>query len=130
MRILIGIIIGIVSMIALISYLGGSGSGTGSTASSTNMDLGTAATSTATTTEEVVASSTDDGAVVPASALSDGQRSALEAAGVDPETFAITPAMVSCAEARLGAERVDEIAAGATPGPMETVQLLGCYSVE
>ncbi len=58
--------------------------------------------------------------------LEDGHKSALEKVGVDVDTFVITPAMQVCAADKLGAERMDEIIAGATPGAIETTKLLPC----
>lgn len=58
--------------------------------------------------------------------LSDTQKDLLRGAGIDPETFVITPEMVACAEDRLGATRFAEIVAGDTPGPTEVFSLLRC----
>ncbi len=58
--------------------------------------------------------------------LSDTQKDLLRGAGIDPETFVITPEMVICAEDRLGAARFAEIVAGDAPGPTEVFSLLRC----
>lgn len=58
--------------------------------------------------------------------LSDTQKELLRGAGVDPETFVITPEMIGCAEERLGAARFAEIVAGDAPGPTEVFSLLRC----
>lgn len=58
--------------------------------------------------------------------LSDTQKDLLRGAGIDPETFVITPEMVACAEDRLGTARFAEIVAGDAPGPTEVFSLLRC----
>lgn len=58
--------------------------------------------------------------------LSDQQKQALETFGVDVETFVLTPEMIRCAEATIGASRVADIQAGAAPAFGETLQLLQC----
>ena len=58
--------------------------------------------------------------------LSDNQRKAAETFGVDVATFEITPTMIACAEAQVGAERLTEFKAGASPGFAEGLALLGC----
>jgi hypothetical protein len=63
-------------------------------------------------------------------ALTDTQRSLAAGAGIDVETFVITPAMITCAEERLGATRVAEIVAGASPGVLETATLLRCLGAD
>lgn len=71
--------------------------------------------------------STNGGATVNTSSLSDGQRQMLEAMGIDADTVNITPEMVACAEAKLGAARIEEIKNGATPSFSEGASLVGCY---
>lgn len=65
---------------------------------------------------------------IPLSALplSDTQKELLRGAGIDTETFVITPEMIACAEDRLGAARFSEIIAGAAPGATEMFSLLRC----
>lgn len=58
--------------------------------------------------------------------LSDGQRSMLKTAGIDVETFVITPEMVTCAQQKLGSARFEEIIEGSAPTFMESTRLLGC----
>jgi len=62
--------------------------------------------------------------------LSDTQRSLLGGVGIDVETFTITPAMQRCADARLGAQRMSEIIAGAAPSVVEVSRLLPCLGVD
>ena len=71
--------------------------------------------------------SANGGATVNTSSLTPGQRQMLEAMGIDADTVNITPEMVACAEAKLGAARVEEIKNGATPSFTEGASLVGCY---
>lgn len=61
-------------------------------------------------------------------ALGDSQRKALEAAGINIETFIITEAVISCGVGKLGDARATEIFGGATPTIIETGKLLPCLS--
>jgi hypothetical protein len=58
--------------------------------------------------------------------LSDTQKSLLAAAGIDYDTFIITPEMVVCAQEKLGADRFEAIRQGSSPSALETMSLLGC----
>ena len=60
--------------------------------------------------------------------LSDEQVEALETFGLDPGNLTITPEMVQCFEAKLGADRIAEIVGGASPGPLEALSLLPCLN--
>lgn len=62
-----------------------------------------------------------------AGGLSAGQRTMLESFGLDPNEVTLTPAMIACAEAKIGKARVVEIMAGATPSFMEGASLVACY---
>ena len=64
---------------------------------------------------------------VESAQMSAGQRQMLEAMGMDPDSVTITPEMVACAEAKIGAARVEEIKNGATPSFGEGATLLACY---
>jgi hypothetical protein len=68
-----------------------------------------------------------EGAVNISSNLTDGQRKMLESFGLNPDEVTITPAMIACAEAKLGAPRIAEIEAGATPSLLEGASLVACY---
>lgn len=59
--------------------------------------------------------------------LSDGQRTMLKALGINTDTLVVTPQMVACAEASLGAGRANEIKNGATPSFTEGAKLVACY---
>lgn len=59
------------------------------------------------------------------SGLSEGQLKMLASFGIDPNS--ITPAMIACGEAKLGAERTAEIKGGATPSISEGISLMACY---
>jgi hypothetical protein len=67
------------------------------------------------------------GTTVNTNSLTDGQRQMIEALGIDADNITITPQMVACAEAKLGAARVEEIKNGATPSFSEGASLMACY---
>lgn len=105
--------------------------------SATSSESSTAATATSETdldTQQEEASSTPsvprEGVPLDSLALTEGQREAIALVGIDVETFVITPEMQVCAEEALGAERLNEIIAGAAPTFMETTRLLPCLSVD
>jgi len=85
------------------------------------------------TTEEEAANTTPEDAApegsvtVTTSALTDGQRKLLGALGIDADSITVTPEMMACAEAKVGAARIEEIKAGDTPTFLEGLSLLGCY---
>lgn len=58
--------------------------------------------------------------------LSEVQISLLETAGIDVDTFVVTPAMQACAAATIESERLTDILAGAPPSFREGVALLSC----
>ncbi len=58
--------------------------------------------------------------------LTPEQQAIADKYGVD--TSKVTPEMVACAEAKLGAIRLDEIKNGATPTFSESLALFACYS--
>lgn len=66
-------------------------------------------------------------AAVSAANLNDGQRKMLAALGINADEIVITEAMVACAEAKLGAQRMEEIKNGATPSFSEGAKLVACY---
>jgi hypothetical protein len=67
------------------------------------------------------------GATVNTANLTDGQRKMLQALGIDADNVTITAEMVACAEAKLGAARIEEIKNGATPSFSEGASLVACY---
>lgn len=64
---------------------------------------------------------------VSSNQLTSGQRDLLSKFGIDANAITITPTMIACAEAKLGAARLAEIQAGATPTFTEGAALLACY---
>lgn len=80
-----------------------------------------------TKSEEAAAPSAQEPIVIPTTQLSAGQRALLEKLGIDANAITITPAMIACAEAKLGAARLAEIQGGATPTFAEGASLLACY---
>lgn len=76
---------------------------------------------------ETTGASTSGGTTVNAANLTDGQRKMLQALGVDTNNITITAEMVACAEAKLGAARIEEIKNGATPSFSEGASLVACY---
>ena len=88
--------------------------------SATNTSPKTTATPDETAGEE-------KGTVISTTNLSAGQQQLLSKLGIDASKITVTPAMIACAEAKLGATRMNEIAGGATPSFAEGVSLLACY---
>jgi hypothetical protein len=64
---------------------------------------------------------------IPIDQLPEGQQTVLRTLGIDGETITFTPEMVACAEAEIGAARLDEIIAGDTPSFGEGFTLVNCY---
>lgn len=90
-------------------------------------ELGTAAPQQTADTSGTVSSSQSGGTTINTSGLSDSQRQMLNAMGIDADNITITPEMVACAEAKLGAARIEEIKNGATPSFSEGATLMACY---
>ncbi len=80
---------------------------------------------TDTTGAPSTASTMSSSITIPISTLPESQQSVLRTLGyTDVITF--TPDMVSCAEAKLGVDRVAEIKNGSTPSAMEVIKLTPC----
>ena len=69
----------------------------------------------------------EGGATINSSNMTEGQRKLISALGLDPNNITVTAEMVACAEAKLGAARVEEIKNGATPSFSEGASLVVCY---
>lgn len=84
--------------------------------------------STATTPDSTESSATDltELITIDVTTLPDGQQTLLRTLGVG-DTITLTPEMVTCAEAEIGATRLDEIVAGDTPSFSEGFALVNCY---
>ena len=82
-------------------------------------------------TETGSSTPTSGGTVEQNPNLSTGQENALEAIGIDPGSLpsTITPAQEACFVAKLGAARVAEVQAGATPTAAEFFSAKGCLSL-
>lgn len=123
--ILVVVVFGVGFMIGRVTASGGTITGVPSsssgTASDANGEVERAAAS------ESDSGSTGDGTTVVANDLTSGQRQLLGALGIDANEFTITPEMVACAEAKVGAARVEEIKNGATPSLIEGAELIACY---
>ena len=59
--------------------------------------------------------------------LSEAQQAMVRGMGVDSNEIQVTYGMVACAEAEIGAARVEEIRNGASPSMTEGMKLMGCY---
>lgn len=70
---------------------------------------------------------TTDGTTIDSSSMTDDQRILISALGLDPNNVTVTAEMITCAEAELGAARVEEIKNGATPSFTEGASLVACY---
>jgi hypothetical protein len=68
----------------------------------------------------------DEPIVIDVSALSPTQREALETVGFTGTTLTITGALRVCVEESLGTERLDAVAKGSVPSPLEVVKLMPC----
>lgn len=80
---------------------------------------------------EQVASSTlpalpEGGLPLSALSLEGAQKKAFEAAGINPDTFIITEAMLACARDAVGEARVAAFVAGESPSLLEIGRLLPC----
>lgn len=62
--------------------------------------------------------------------LSDSQKKTAATFGINVETFIITPAMLACAEVKLGTSRLEAIIAGQSPTFTESFSLMGCLSAK
>lgn len=82
-------------------------------------------TATNDVSDETVATESDT--TISTSNLTDGQKKMLSALGIDAESIVVTPEMAACADASLGAARMNEIINGATPSLTEGVKLVACY---
>lgn len=69
----------------------------------------------------------EGGTTINASSLTDSQRKMLSSLGIDADSITVTPEMIACAEAELGASRVNEITNGASPSFGEGLKLVACY---
>lgn len=85
----------------------------------------TNSTGAADTTSESVTAESDT--TISTANLTDGQKKMLSAVGIDGDSITVTPEMSACADASLGASRMDEIINGATPSITEGVKLAACY---
>lgn len=86
------------------------------------------AQATQTAGTETGSSDISEPTTIDASLMSDGQRQMLETLGVDTDSITVTPKMVSCADARVGADRMVAIRAGDTPTVIEGTKLMACYT--
>jgi hypothetical protein len=86
----------------------------------------TTGTTSSTNPQDTVGTTTQRTTSTPG--ITDGQRRLLEAFGVDPNTATLTPQMIACAEARIGADRVNDIQQGDTPSMGEGATLMTCYN--
>ena len=59
--------------------------------------------------------------------LSEAQQAMVRTMGIDSNEIQVTYGMVACAEAEIGAARVEEIRNGASPSMAEGMKLMGCY---
>lgn len=72
-------------------------------------------------------SSTEGATKIDSSNMTEGQRKLISSLGLNPDNITVTAEMVACAEAKLGAARVEEIKNGATPSFTEGASLVVCY---
>jgi hypothetical protein len=123
------ILLGVLVLILLIGafILGRSGVETpfNATADSVAKQLpGSTQSDTQETTAVTPGATTNTGGSV---SLPQGQLDMLKSFGIDPATVSVTPAMMACAEGKVGAPRFTEIKNGATPTMFEGAKLVTCY---
>jgi len=70
----------------------------------------------------------EDGILLSSLPLTESQRKSLTNAGIDVETFRITPEMIACGGEKLGNERISAIISGSTPSLLETTKLIPCLT--
>ena len=63
---------------------------------------------------------------IQVSDLSDSQQQMLRSLGFTASSYTITAEMRTCAESKIGAARLDQIADGASPTSIEAVALIPC----
>lgn len=68
----------------------------------------------------------EDGIPLSSLKLSDEQKSILKKVGVDTQTFVLTKDMLTCANGKLGKERVVAITKGSSLSVLEVTRLLPC----
>lgn len=64
---------------------------------------------------------------IDTTSLPTGQQKVLNTLGVDEPQVTISPAVVACAEAAVGIDRMSEIISGDSPSLIEGVKLANCY---
>jgi hypothetical protein len=64
---------------------------------------------------------------IDVSSLGATEKAFLASAGISGDSINVTAAMFTCAEEKLGTDRITEIQNGATPSAIEGVSLVGCY---
>lgn len=74
------------------------------------------------TSSEAVTSTSSEASPAPSAA----QVEFMESVGIDSEAISFTEAEIVCFREVLGSERVDEIIAGAIPGPLEMYKAKEC----
>lgn len=67
-----------------------------------------------------------EGIRIDTSSVTDDQKALAEKVGINLDEVVITKEMISCAEQKLGAERLQEISDGDSPTTIESISLLGC----
>jgi hypothetical protein len=70
----------------------------------------------------------EDGILLSSIPLTESQKKALSSAGIDTETFKLTPEMIACGAEKLGSERVNAIISGSTPSLLEVTKLTPCLT--
>ncbi len=83
-----------------------------------------APTSTSTKTPSPAVST--EGIKIDTSKVTEEQKELAKKVGVDLNEVVITEEMISCAQEKLGTERIQEITGGDNPTTLESISLLGC----
>lgn len=84
-------------------------------------------TAPAKTSAEPDPTSVEEGTVIDESLINEDQKELLERFGIDTSAITVTEEMITCAEEKVGIERLEEIKNGATPDFLEGLSLVTCY---
>lgn len=83
---------------------------------------------TASTSEALSDEVPEAGIPLASFALTAEQKSKLKAIGINADTFVLTKAMISCAEAKIGVKRVQAIKNHAQPTTLEIAKVSPCLT--
>jgi hypothetical protein len=95
---------------------------------SQNEEVGTTTKEVTAGEEELRFSVPEEGITLASLPLTNAQKKALEAAGVDVSTFVMTKGMLECGIREIGEDRIEALATGGAPTFLEVTKLLPCIT--